>query len=236
VDPVKAMRFLAVFAMSVVCLSLITARVVVDEAGSWSASGGASSAVTVMPSETLTSAELQLASRRLTGLKTAPRSERGSYERAAFGGWARSGGCSTRERVLRVQLQHLRIRDGCVVASGVLTDPYTGATIRYTHGGGGGVDIDHVVTLRNAWQTGAARWAPGRRAAFANDGINLLATGAEVNRSKGDAPVDAWLPPRRQARCAYAARVVAVKSRWSLTVTRTEATTLGRLLAKCSTR
>src|SRR4051794_29366195 len=37
------------------------------------------------------------------------------------------------------------------------------------------VDIDHVVALSNAWQTGAFGWDIGKRAAFANDPLNLLA-------------------------------------------------------------
>ena len=54
--------------------------------------------------------------------------------------------------------------NNCVVLSGKLDDPYTGATVEWQHGKGmsRNAQIDHVVSLSNAWQTGAA---VGRRQA-----------------------------------------------------------------------
>ena len=47
-------------------------------------------------------------------------------------------------------------------------------------------DIDHIVSLRNAWECGAATWTPERRLAFANDTGNLWPLQRELNEAKGD--------------------------------------------------
>jgi hypothetical protein len=56
------------------------------------------------------------------------------------------------------------------------------------------VDIDRVVSLGNAWATGAFRWEIREHAAFANDPMNLLAVDASANRQKGDGDAATWLP------------------------------------------
>jgi hypothetical protein len=74
--------------------------------------------------------------------------------------------------------------NGCRVEVGTLADPYTGTLIRYVRDGDT-VDIDHVVALSNAWQTGASGWDVHKRAAFANEPPNLLAVASNSNRQKG---------------------------------------------------
>jgi hypothetical protein len=174
----------------------------------------------------------------LSGLEVAPRRDRASYRREAFGsGWGRLNGCEVRDVVLARQLQDaVRTRGSrCEIESGTLADPYTGRRLRYERGGdpGRGLDVDHLVSLRHAWQAGAAAWTRSRREAFANDLRNLQLTAASVNRAKGDAPVDAWVPPNRAYRCTYARRWVAVKAAWRLTVTAVERQSLTRLLRSC---
>ena len=175
---------------------------------------------------------------RLGDLVVAPRTHRGDYRREAFGdGWGRRAGCDVRDLVLARHL-HDVVRDPddrCRVTAGTLADPYTGRTVRYVRGEPArGVDVDHLVPLRNAWQSGAAGWTAARREAFANDLLVLQPTSASVNRSKGDGPVDAWLPPDRAYRCTYARRWVTVKTSWRLTITPTERAVLERLLRSCS--
>jgi hypothetical protein len=55
-----------------------------------------------------------------------------------------------------------------VVSSGRLADPYTGTTVIFVRGASK-VDIDHVIALSNAWQSGASRWTFNKRIAMAND-------------------------------------------------------------------
>ncbi|MES6118689.1 helix-turn-helix domain-containing protein, partial [Cutibacterium acnes] len=67
----------------------------------------------------------------------------------------------------------------CKVDSGVLADPYTGARIDFEIDAGpssdGGIQIDHVVALADAWVTGAQSWREDTMVQFGNDPLNLLA-------------------------------------------------------------
>ena len=75
---------------------------------------------------------------------------------------------------------------GCVVEAGDLDDPYTAQRIRFVRGDGR-VDVDHVVALANAWVTGAANWDIKKRAALANDPMNLEPVDASTNRRRATA-------------------------------------------------
>jgi Protein of unknown function (DUF1524) len=165
------------------------------------------------------------------------RSPMTGYSRAAFGTpWydANGNGCDTRDDVLRRDLVGLRA-SGCKVLSGTIVDPYTGVTIHFQRGGVfvDELDIDHVVALGDAWQTGAASWSFDERVAFANDPTNLLAVDPAQNRRKGDADAASWLPPNKAYRCAYVARQVAVKVGYGLHVTAAEKAAMARILAAC---
>jgi hypothetical protein len=164
------------------------------------------------------------------------------YDRDRFGqAWldADRNGCDTRNDVLRRDLREVTLEPGthgCVVLAGVLADPYTGRTIRYVRGDSYSVDIDHVVSLGNAWVSGAWRWDVAGRAALANDPLNLLAVDAGANRSKGDSDAASWLPPVGGYRCDFVARQVAVKAKYHLSVTTTERWQVEHQLQGCPGR
>lgn len=162
------------------------------------------------------------------------------YDRGMFGAaWTDTNrnGCDTRNDVLRRDLSRREIKSGtsnCVALGGWLTpDPYTGARIHFVYGGGSEVDIDHVVALGDAWQTGALGWVPRKRLALANDPMNLLAVSASANRSKGDGDAATWLPSNKSYRCAYVARQVAVKAKYGLWITAAEQNASARILDGC---
>jgi hypothetical protein len=161
------------------------------------------------------------------------------YTREEFGqAWldADRNGCDTRNDILGrdvVGRVYKPGTGGCVVLSGVLHDPYLGRDVRFERGAGDQVDIDHVVSLGNAWVTGAARVDIHVRAAFANDPLNLLAVDLHTNRSKGDGDAATWLPPYRPFRCAYVARQIAVKQKYRLWVTPPERAAMERVLGSC---
>jgi Excalibur calcium-binding domain/Protein of unknown function (DUF1524) len=161
------------------------------------------------------------------------------YSRDQFGhGWVdvNHNGCDTRDDLLHLDLRDLTLRPdthGCVVTSGKLADPYTATSISYVRGGGASVDIDHVVALADAWQKGAARWSYGKRVGFANDPLNLLAVSASANRQKGDGDAATWLPPNKSYRCSYVARQIAVKLKYSVSVTGAERDAMVRVLDSC---
>lgn len=170
----------------------------------------------------------------LAKLAVKGRAPKTGYSRAKFGdGWGSVAGCAMRERILRRDLTRKRMVDGCRVRSGVLFDPYTGKIVKYVRGGASEVDIDHVVSLSDAWQKGAQRWSFRKRVKFANDPLELLAVGAAVNRAKGDGDAATWLPPNKSFRCAYVARQIAIKRRYGLWVTRAERDAMRRVLARC---
>ncbi|WP_242532640.1 DUF1524 domain-containing protein [Nocardioides sp. S5] len=159
------------------------------------------------------------------------------YDRARFGpAWldADRNGCDTRNDILAEHLLPVTLEsNGCVVAAGSYDDPYTGSTIDYWQGDGSLVDIDHVVSLGNAWATGAFDWPIKKRAAFANDPLNLLPTDAGANRQKGDGDAATWLPANTSYRCEYVSRQVAVKAKYDLWVTPPEEAAIQRVLVPC---
>nr|WP_231134219.1 HNH endonuclease family protein [Motilibacter deserti] len=169
------------------------------------------------------------------------RAPRAGYDREEFGpAWADvdRNGCDTRNDVLRRDLAEVATKPGtrgCVVATGTLVDPYSGATIEFVRGMGTSqaVQIDHVVALSDAWQKGAQQWDEALREEFANDPLELLAVDGRLNSAKRDGDAATWLPPARPARCAYVARQVAVKAKYRLWVTAAEKAAIGRVLAGC---
>ncbi len=175
----------------------------------------------------------------LATLKVKGRAPMTGYDRDRFGqAWldADRNGCDIRNDVLGEYLTDKVFKPGtgeCVVNSGTLDDPYTGTLIDFVYGDGTLVDIDHVVALGNAWATGAFRWDIKKRAALANDPMNLLPVDASANRQKRDGDAATWLPSNTRFRCAYVARQVSVKSKYGLWVTPAERAAIERILATC---
>lgn len=143
--------------------------------------------------------------------------------------------CDTRNDILRRDLTRKRIADRCVVMSGSLHDPYTGYQIAFVRGEqtSQAVQIDHVVALGDAWQTGAQRLSMAARLNLANDPLELIAVDGPTNEQKGDADAASWLPPNTAFRCAYVARQIAVKRKYHLWATAAERQAMIRVLSRC---
>jgi hypothetical protein len=178
----------------------------------------------------------------LAGLAELPvkgRAPRTGYDRDKFGpAWADTdrNGCDTRNDILALDLQAETFKPGtrgCVVQTGLLRDPYTAVEISFSKGGQALVDIDHVVALGNAWETGAQRLSPEDRLLLANDPLNLLAVDGPANRQKGDSDAATWLPSNRSFRCTYVALQTAVKLKYDLWVTAAERDAIAKVLAAC---
>lgn len=104
---------------------------------------------------------------------------------------------------------------GCRVISGQWRDPYSGNT----HHTARELDIDHVVPLAAAHMAGGATWTTDRRRAFANDleyPWSLKAVAARLNRQKGAAAPQDWMPPDPAIHCVYLEAWVTIKARWGL--------------------
>lgn len=171
----------------------------------------------------------------LAKLAVKGRAPKTGYTRAQFGdGWASQNGCDTRNIILARDLKNEKV-SSCKVESGVLDDPYTGKTINFTRGAttSAAVQIDHVVALGNAWQTGAQQLSFETRVSLANDPLELLAVDGPANQQKSDGDAATWLPPNKLFRCAYVARQIAVKAKYSLWVTAAEHDAMAKVLSFC---
>ncbi|NKX55291.1 GmrSD restriction endonuclease domain-containing protein [Arthrobacter mobilis] len=177
-------------------------------------------------------------------LETTPvkgRAPKTGYDRDEFGsGWQDPdrNGCDARNDILARDLVNETFRPGtnnCIVTSGTLADPFTATTIRFVRGNATStaVQIDHVIPLSLAWQTGAQQLAPNQREAFANDPLNLLAVDGPTNGSKSDSDAATWLPPNRAFRCEYVALQTAVKAKYKLWMTSAEKAAIARVLSSC---
>ena len=186
------------------------------------------------------SSEASVALSRLALLQVRVRASREGYSRKQFGQrWADidRNGCDTRNDILNRDLDERVWRPGtrdCVVVAGRLRDPYTGASLRFEKSNASAIQIDHVVSLSNAWETGAQDLAPHRRLEFANDPLNLLAVDGPTNDAKGDADAAAWLP-NGAFRCDFVARQIEVKVRYGLWTTPAEHEAMRRVLLECTT-
>ena len=185
------------------------------------------------------SAAAQSAITALGKLAVKGRAPKTGYARDLFSdGWGdQPGGCDSRNFILKRDLTRVTWRSGesCIVASGVLSDPYTGKKINFIRGvkTSLAVQIDHVVAVSDAWQKGAQQATYAVRNKFYNDPLNLLAVDGPTNGSKSDSDAASWLPPNKAYRCAYVARQVAVKLKYKLWVTTAEKAAIAGVLAKC---
>jgi hypothetical protein len=159
-------------------------------------------------------------------------------------GWGRpdAEGCNVRERVLR--------RDAVPgsVTLGRGCDP-TGRWPRVYLDGevagkpGSAIQIDHVVSLSDAWRSGGYAWlnrsgatleeATAKMRAFTLNEANLRAVDGPENGRKNDKGPADWKPPLASAGCGYATQYVSVKAAWGLTITSRDRDAAGRLLGTC---
>lgn len=177
------------------------------------------------------------AAQALNALAVKGRAPKTGYSRDRFGnGWGKTNGCDTRDIILYRDLQNPALEGGCTVVSGTLNDPYTGKTIQFSKAESTAVQIDHVVALSDAWQTGAGQFTPELRKQLANDPLELLAVDGQANQQKSDGDAATWLPKNKSFRCEYVARQIAVKKKYSLWVTDAEKQAIEQVLSTCPTQ
>ena len=173
----------------------------------------------------------------LNSLEVKGRAAKTGYARSQFPHWSDPdrNGCDARNDTLKRDLTQISFKSGtrdCKVLTGQLLDPFSGKVITFSSTKSN-IDIDHVVALSNAWQTGAAYFDKTKRQQIANDPLNLLAVDFSLNRQKGDGDAATWLPPLKSYRCDYVARQIAVKAKYGLWVTQPEKGAIIKLLEKC---
>ncbi len=153
------------------------------------------------------------------------------YSRGEFGSaWFDTDGnsCDTRNDVLAAQLENV-VKQGCKVIGGRVNDPYSGQSYEFVVGGA--FPIDHVVSLRDAWGSGAWAWTDYQRLRFANDLLNLQVTTRLMNEQKSDSGPDRWLPPHDQ--CGFVKRYVNIKDTYHLAFTGAQQSAIANVLKHC---
>ena len=138
------------------------------------------------------------------------------------------------EVLIEESLNTVTFRTGssCRVATGQWLAPYTNTVVTDP----GKLDVDHMVPLGNAHQSGAWGWPAERKELYANyleDAQHLIAVTTSANRSKGARGPDQWKPEDRSYWCQYAINWASIKSTWNLTVTEPEHRALAEMLATC---
>ncbi|MEU0982991.1 HNH endonuclease family protein [Streptomyces griseus] len=146
---------------------------------------------------------------------------RTGYTRSSFRHWNAgenaTDGCNTRNEVLLAEaVVAPTVGAGCKLTGGTWTSYYDGQEVTSA----GALDIDHLVPLAEAWDSGASAWTPARREAYANDQgahVSLVAVTARSNRQKSDQDPADWMPPSPDAQCRYIGEWISTKLRWQLT-------------------
>jgi len=158
----------------------------------------------------------------------------GGYKRNLFANWydADRDGCDTRQEVLIAEsIIPAKIGAKCKV-TGQWFSIYDGVTTTNSSS----FDIDHMVPLKEAWDSGAWNWNADQRKKFANDldeSFFLIAVTASSNRSKGERDPAEWMPTSVSYHCEYARIWVQIKRAWDLSVDPAENTFLKSTLASC---
>jgi hypothetical protein len=159
---------------------------------------------------------------------------RTGYGRDLFPHWidADGDGCSTRNEVLIAEADDpVTVGSGCSLSGGRWFSYYD----RVSWTNPSDIDIDHMVPLAEAWDSGARTWTTSVRQSYANDlgdSRALVGVTDNVNQEKGDQDPREWMPT--YDKCRYLREWVAVKHRWRLTVDSGEKSALSSLASGCS--
>lgn len=138
--------------------------------------------------------------RSLPGVSTKPllaaldhgRESSSGYARSKFGDWidADHDGCDTRYEVLISEaVDKPRVTRSCDLRGGYWLSRYDAKTRTKPSA----LEVDHVVALAEAWESGAKKWNAATRLRYANDlkfKATLIAVTAHSNRSKGRGRID----------------------------------------------
>ncbi|MGW6569800.1 HNH endonuclease family protein [Streptomyces sp. NPDC054975] len=151
---------------------------------------------------------------------------RTGYTRDKFRHWNTgldpADGCNTRAEVLLAEATEAPpVAAGCKVGEGEWLSYYDEQEVTDP----AKLDIDHMVPLAEAWDSGASAWDAKRREAYANDqdaSTSLVAVTARTNRQKADQDPATWMPPAPGATCRYLAEWTATKLRWGLSADQAE--------------
>lgn len=160
-----------------------------------------------------------------------------SYNREKFPHWKKMEGEKCNADDLSVKnYANVELLDGCREVAGQMKGKYTGEELKWGKTRNNVIDIDHVVSLKNAWLTGAFRFSEKELEIFANDQDNLIPVKASANRAKGASDAASWLPENKNFHCEYVSKQTKIKHKYKLWVTPAEKETMIEVLNNCSNK
>jgi hypothetical protein len=159
------------------------------------------------------------------------------YDRSEWKHWTDTDGdCQdTRQEVLIIEsLEDVTFEnnDQCRVATGRWEGRFTAESFTSPSE----LDVDHLVPLANAHNSGGWSWDVQTKKNFANDlsyPEHLIAVNSSANRSKGSKSPDQWMPQNKSFHCEYTVAWISIKSTWNLSVTSSEFAVLSDLITSC---
>lgn len=95
---------------------------------------------------------------------------------------------------------------------------YNSRTARRRLGCARSEHVDHIVALKEAYDSGASVWAPGRKEEFANDPINQMCLDGRLNMSKSDKDLAEWDGGDCELRKTIAMKSIEVKILYGLDI------------------
>ena len=99
------------------------------------------------------------------------------------------------------------------------------------------INIDHIVSLKDAYESGAASWSDSKKESFANDRSNHEPSCGRVNSSKGSEGPSDFLRRSNDGRgleyeivrfCEYVQKYYAVKVKYGMSLVSNDKRTFGR--------
>ena len=159
---------------------------------------------------------------------------RTGYKRTLFKHWVGTGnGCDSRKSVIISEaVVKPKVESGCKLVGGEWLSIYDNVKVTDA----GKLDVDHMVPLAEAWDSGASLWDAEKKEMYANDMTDprhLIAVTGASNRSKSDQDPADWMPTNKAYACEYITNWISIKVRWSLTIDSKEKTTIESILKGC---
>lgn len=159
---------------------------------------------------------------------------RTGYKRTLFKHWVGTGnGCDSRKSVIISEaIVKPKVEAGCKLVGGEWLSIYDGVKVTDA----GKLDVDHMVPLAEAWDSGASAWDAAKKEMYANDQTDsrhLIAVTGASNRSKSDQDPAEWMPTNKAYACEYLTNWVSIKVRWNLAVDKVEKAFIATNLKPC---
>ncbi|GEM_PF-1825947 len=157
---------------------------------------------------------------------------RSGYDRDSWPHWRDTNGtgCDSRKDLVMLYAFEDAVLDydSCSVSGGVWYSWFDGVTTDNSSS----FDVDHIVSLAEAHDSGGANWSRSKKQEFANDERNLVLVSASSNRSKSDKDVAEWRP-MQSVWCVTARMIVSVKYTYGLSVDQAEFDALEEMFGYC---